>query len=144
MIGNGDVRSVEDAIHMQRTTGCAAVAIGRGAMLDPWIFRKLADHHEGRIPRDPTRDEQIDFLVRHFTLMREQHAERSCILIRKFVAWYGARLGIPEDLENRLRLFSDGAEFESIVSEIRRRHGERQTNLATALIKVPNGPVERW
>jgi tRNA-dihydrouridine synthase B len=144
VIGNGDVRSVDDAIHMRRTTGCAAVAIGRGAMLDPWIFRKLADHHEGRIPRDPTRDEQIDFLVRHFNLMREQHAERSCVLIRKFAAWYGARLGIPEDLENKLRLFSDATEFESIVSEIRRRHGERQTNLATALIKVPNGPVERW
>jgi tRNA-dihydrouridine synthase len=144
VIGNGDVRSVDDAIHMQQTTGCAAVAIGRGAMLDPWIFRKLADHHEGRTPREPTRDEQIDFLVRHFTLMREQHAERSCILIRKFAAWYGARLGIPEDLENRLRQFSDATEFESIVSEIRRRHGERQINMATALIKVPNGPVERW
>jgi len=144
VIGNGDVRSVDDAIHMQRTTGCAAVAIGRGAMLDPWIFRKLADHTEGRMPREPTRDEQIDFLVRHFTLMMEQHAERSCILIRKFAAWYGARLGVPEDLENRLRQFSDFAEFEAIVSEIRHRHGERQTNMATALIKVPNGPVERW
>ena len=144
VIGNGDVRSVDDAIHMQRTTGCAAVAIGRGAMLDPWIFRKLADHNEGRTPREPTRDEQIDFLVRHFTLMMEQHAQRSCILIRKFAAWYGARLGIPEDLENRLRKFSDFAEFETIVSEIRRRHGERQTNMATALVKVPNGPVERW
>ena len=144
VIGNGDVRSVDDAIQMQRTTGCSAVAIGRGAMLDPWIFRKLADFDEGRPPREPTRDEQIDFLVRHFTLMREQHAERSCILIRKFAAWYGARLGIPEDLENRLRRFSDAAEFDEIVSEIRRRHGERQTNLATALVKVPNGPVERW
>jgi hypothetical protein len=60
------------------------------------------------------------------------------------VAWYGATLGIPEDLERRLRLFSSFTEFETIIDEIRERHGERSTKLATALIKVPNGPVERW
>ena len=113
-------------------------------MLDPWIFRKLADAEKGLPPYEPTRDEQIDFLSRHFQLMTEQHRDRSCILFRKFAAWYGARLGIPEDLEDRLRRFTDFAEFESIVSEIRMRHGERESNLATALIKVPNGPVERW
>ena len=144
IIGNGDVRSVEDALHMRRTTGCAAVAIGRGAMLDPWIFRKLADHEQGRIPREPARDEQIDFLVRHFELMTEQHAERSCLLFRKFAAWYGERLGIPDDLEHRLRQFASFAEFEAIVAEVRNRHGERQSKMPTALIKVPNGPVERW
>ena len=144
IIGNGDVRTAEDALAMRRLTGCAAVAIGRGAMLDPWIFRKLSDLSQGLTPREPTRDEQVNFLARHFTLMTEQHGERSCTLFRKFAAWYGAKLGIPEDLENRLRLFTDFAEFESIVEEIRHRHGERRTNLATALIKVPNGPVERW
>ena len=144
IIGNGDVRSVDDARRMRQVTGCDAVAIGRGAMLDPWIFRKLADLDAGQPPREPTRDEQIDFLIRHFTLMTEQHHDRSCFLFRKFAAWYGARLGIPEDLENRLRQFHTFSEFESIASEIRQRHGERQSEIPTALIKVPNGPVERW
>lgn len=144
VVGNGDVRSAADAIDMRRITGCDAVAIGRGAMLDPWVFRKLADLTVGREPREPTRDEQVDFLIRHFTLMTEQHQERSCLLFRKFAAWYGARLGIPEDLENRLRLFTSPTEFASIASEIRVRHGERQSTIATALIKVPNGPVEKW
>lgn len=144
VIGNGDVRTPEDALTMRRVTGCAAVAIGRGAMLDPWIFRKLSDLEKGQAVREPTTDEQVDFLVRHFTLMTEQHAERSCTLFRKFAAWYGAKLGIPEDLENRLRRFTTFAEFETIAAEIRERHGERVTDVATALIKVPNGPVERW
>ena len=144
VIGNGDVRTIADAEHMRRVTGCAAIAIGRGAMLDPWLFRKLADVAAGRPPREPTADEQIDFLVRHFTLMTEQHGERSCILFRKFAAWYGARLGVPEDLEHRLRLFQSRTEFDEIIGEIRRRHGERRTPIATALVKVPNGPVERW
>jgi tRNA-dihydrouridine synthase B len=144
VIGNGDVRSVEEALHMRRVTGCAAVAIGRGAMLDPWLFRKIADSEAGRLVREPTSDEQVDFLDRHFYLMTEQHGERSCYLFRKFAAWYGARLGVPEDLEQRLRLFTSPAEFEEIIAEIRQRHGERRTAVATALVKVPNGPVERW
>lgn len=144
VIGNGDVRTVEEAHRMRRVTGCTAVAIGRGAMLDPWLFRKLSDVEAGREPRDPTPDEQVDFLARHFALMTEQHAERSCHLFRKFAAWYGAKLGIPEDLEQRLRLFESLSEFDAIISEIRDRHGERLTPIATALIKVPNGPVERW
>jgi len=144
VIGNGDVRSVEDALHMRRVTGCHAVAIGRGAMLDPWLFRKLEDATAGRPIREPSADEQVNFLSRHFRLMTEQHGDRSCLLFRKFAAWYGARLGVPEDLEQRLRLFTSLSEFDDIIAEIRTRHGERRTPVATALVKVPNGPVERW
>lgn len=144
IIGNGDVRTVDDALQMRRETGCAAVAIGRGAMLDPWIFRKLAAVTAGREPPQTTADERIAFLVRHFTLMARQHPDRCCILFRKFAAWYGAELGIPEDLEDRLRRFESTAEFDTIVRDIRRRHGQRRTLTPTALIKTPNGPVEHW
>jgi tRNA-dihydrouridine synthase B len=144
IIANGDVTTADDAMSMLQHTGCAAVAIGRGAMLDPWIFRKLRDVEEGREPRKPSVDEQIRFLSDHFHLMYEQHAEYSCQLFRKFAAWYGATLGIPEDLEDRLRRFESVAEFDLLVKEIHQRHGERQSEIPTALIKVPNGPVERW
>ena len=144
VIGNGDVRSVEDALRMRALTGCAAVAIGRGAMLDPWIFRKLADVDAGVPPREPSAAEQIDFLVRHFSLMAEQHGEYSCILFRKFAGWYGAKLDVPEDLEDRLRRFASIDEFSSIAEQIRERQGQRKSKVATALVKVPNGPNELW
>jgi len=144
VIGNGDVRTVADARHMRAATGCAAVAIGRGAMLDPWIFRKITAAERGETPQEPTADEQISFLVRHFTLMCRRHGDYSCVLFRKFAGWYGARLGIPEDLEDRLRRFTSFGQFDAIVDEIRRRHGERRTSVPTALVKVPNGPNERW
>ncbi len=145
IIGNGDVRTAAEALQMRQVTGCHAVAIGRGALLDPWIFRRIERAIQGENPLfTPTRDEQILFLRRHFQLMFAQHAEYSCLLFRKFAAWYGARLGIPEDLENRLRTFETIEEFESIVVEIARRHGERESTVPTALIKVPNGPVEHW
>jgi len=144
VIANGDVRTPDDAFAMIRETGCAAVAIGRGAMLDPWIFRRLRQRVWGKEELQPAADEQVEFLRQHFELMREQHHERACVLFRKFVAWYGARLGIPEDLEDRLRRFESADEFAELVGAIRERHGERIRPIPTALLKVPNGPVEHW
>ncbi|MEZ6130844.1 MAG: tRNA-dihydrouridine synthase [Planctomycetaceae bacterium] len=144
IVANGDVRTPDDALSMLAETGCAAVAIGRGAMLDPWIFRKLQDIEAGRTARDPTADEHVAFLSDHFELMCEQHGDYSCRLFRKFAAWYGATLGIPEDLEDQLRRFESASEFAALVKQIHRRHGERERQMATALIKVPNGPVEMW
>ncbi|HID23367.1 MAG TPA: tRNA-dihydrouridine synthase [Planctomycetaceae bacterium] len=144
VIGNGDVRTVEDALRMRKETGCAAVAIGRGVLLDPWIFHKIRQAESGEPPSEPSPSEQIDFLVRHFTLMAEQHGQYGCVLFRKYAAWYGARLGIPEDLEDQLRRLESTADFDAIVDQIRRRHGERRSAVPTALLKIPNGPVERW
>jgi tRNA-dihydrouridine synthase len=140
---------------MLQQTGCAGVAIGRGAMLDPWIFRRLQQRlqagstgevaeNRDHVAQDPSAEEQLDFLVSHFHLMTQQHGDYSCRMFRKFAAWYGARLGIPEDLEARLRQFESPAEFDQIVEQIRARHGERVSRIATALVKVPNGPVEHW
>lgn len=145
VIGNGDVCTVEDAFRMRKETGCQAVSIGRGAMLDPWIFRKIEQTLSGETPvTEPTREEQIAFLEHHFRLMIEHYDNYACQLIRKFAAWYGARLGIPEDLEDRLRRLESSDEFTEIVSQIRERHGERASSVPTALVKTPNGPVERW
>jgi tRNA-dihydrouridine synthase len=150
VVGNGDVRSVSDALAMRRETGCDAVAIGRGALLDPWIFRRLQIAEAGQsgpgdVNFEPTAAEQIEFLTRHFRFLHEHRGEfASCLMLRKFAAWYGARLGIPEDLEDRLRQFESAAEFDSIVTDIRARHGTRRNPRPTAEIKVPNGPVEYW
>src|SRR6476469_3714010 len=41
VIGNGAVRSVRDADRMLRATGCAGIAVGRGALANPWLYRQL-------------------------------------------------------------------------------------------------------
>lgn len=145
VVGNGDVRTVAGAFHMRRVTGCDAVAIGRGALYDPWIFRRIAAAVAGAPPFEPSPDQKLNYLVRHFALMVAQHGEsRSCRMFRKFAAWYGAQLGIPEDLEARLRQFETQAEFAEIAAQVGQRQGTRNDPRPTAELRVPNGPVEHW
>jgi tRNA-dihydrouridine synthase B len=58
VIGNGDIRTPEDACAMVAQTGCDAVMIGRTAPANPWIFRQIEQYCSG------TRHVWADALVR--------------------------------------------------------------------------------
>jgi nifR3 family TIM-barrel protein len=59
VIGNGDIRSPEDACAMVTQTGCDAVMIGRTAPSNPWIFRQIQQYCAGMENR--TNGEGHDF-----------------------------------------------------------------------------------
>ena len=54
VIGNGDIRTPEDAAAMVEATRCDAVMIGRAAPANPWIFRQIAQYTAGRSYDKPT------------------------------------------------------------------------------------------
>ena len=57
VIGNGDIRSPEDACAVVAQTGCDAVMIGRMAPANPWIFRQIEQYVSGAtgVPARPAR-----------------------------------------------------------------------------------------
>ena len=90
VIGNGDVRSIRDAERMLRVTGCAGIAIGRGALANPWFFRQLNNWlATGRPGPRGTYDERIDFMLTHFRRLIEWRGVwPACLQFRKMAAWY--------------------------------------------------------
>jgi tRNA-dihydrouridine synthase len=84
IIGNGDVKTPQDARRMREITGCDFVMIGRAALGNPWIFRQLA----GGLA--PTVDERCELVLHHF----QQHLafvgeELAAVrAFRKHLAWY--------------------------------------------------------
>jgi tRNA-dihydrouridine synthase B len=94
VFGNGDVRTPADAVRMLDETGCAGVAIGRGALADPWIFRDgYALLTSGRLPEPPTDAERAAFIWRHFQLTAEARGERrACFQFRKWLPRYAKKL----------------------------------------------------
>ncbi|PIE71831.1 MAG: tRNA dihydrouridine synthase DusB [Deltaproteobacteria bacterium] len=64
VIGNGDVKTPDDALRMVAETGCDAVMIGRAAMGDPAIFSRVESALAGKTPPVVTRAERFDAMRR--------------------------------------------------------------------------------
>ena len=90
VIGNGDVTSAEDAVRMQKLTGCDGVMVGRGAQGNPWIFRELVEYDRtGKIPPRPSLEELKETMLRHARLQIEYKGDYLGIReMRKHVGWY--------------------------------------------------------
>ena len=88
--GNGDVFSAEDALRMVKETGCAGVAVARGAKGNPWIFREIKAALNGEpIPPRPSMEEIKATIKRQTELMLEYKPEYIAIReMRKHVSWY--------------------------------------------------------
>ncbi len=99
VVGNGDVRTPQDAERLRRETGCAGVMIGRAALGNPWIFSALA----GRPVRlDP--HERLRVFGRHLEAMvRFYHdPRRAARNMRKHLVAYTR--GLPGGAALRVRL----------------------------------------
>jgi nifR3 family TIM-barrel protein len=73
VLGNGDVRTPQDAAKMFRETGCDAVMIGRAALGNPWIFREVNGYLlDGVHVPPPTARERLEICWEHARLIAQQ------------------------------------------------------------------------
>ncbi|MDE2126826.1 MAG: tRNA dihydrouridine synthase DusB [Armatimonadetes bacterium] len=76
LIGNGDIRSPEDAIRMLRQTGCDGVMVGRAAIGNPWLVRDVVAAVQGnRAPPPPGWPERVAAALEHLTDLAAQAGE---------------------------------------------------------------------
>ena len=72
VIGNGDIRSPEDAAAMVAQTGCDAVMIGRAAAANPWIFRQIAQYTATGSYDRPTVEDRYRMIRAYFQMLLDE------------------------------------------------------------------------
>ena len=106
VIGNGDIRSGEDALRMRTETGCDGIMIARGSHGDPWIFREARAALDGQpLPTEPDVEERFEVCLDHArkTIAFERDSRRAVLEFRKHLGWYTK--GLPSGRDLRQELF---------------------------------------
>jgi tRNA-dihydrouridine synthase B len=109
LIGNGDIRTPEDAAAMVAQTGCDAVMIGRAAAANPWIFRQIAQYTSAGSYDQPTMEDRHNMIRSYFQMLlneaeatkdlpRDARLGETAGKMKQFATWFthgvlgGARL----------------------------------------------------
>jgi tRNA-dihydrouridine synthase B len=107
VIGNGDIRSPEDACAMVTQTGCDAVMIGRTAPSNPWIFRQIEQYcarvavptwpaatpDEGvrgdkMLYDEPSEADRYQMIRTYFEMLIEEELPDAVGKMKQFASWF--------------------------------------------------------
>ena len=120
VIGNGDIKTPEDAVRMREQTGCAGVMIGRGSFGQPWIFDQAKDLLAGRPMRPtPAVEDRFAVALDHARMVQAYEVDPTgaAIEFRKHLGWYVKGLPNSADLRRRLHAVNSFDEVEGIFQE---------------------------
>ena len=89
VIGNGDIKTKEDALKMFEQTGVDGIMIGRVAIGNPWIFEEVINYLQGKEERKISNEEKLSVILEHIDLEVEEKGENVGIKeLRKHLAYY--------------------------------------------------------
>lgn len=145
VIGNGDVRSADDAVRMVRDYGADAVMIGRGCMGNPWIFREIAARFRGEPdPPPPTVDERLDTVLRHAEMIALRRGESIGLReFRKHVVAYFRAFPFAKEMKRQLMDATTLAEYQAIIEAGRAMIREREADGAGAIDSEADETLEQ-
>jgi nifR3 family TIM-barrel protein len=114
VIGNGDIRTPEDAAAMVAETGCDAVMIGRAAPANPWIFRQIAQYTATGAYESPTVEDRYRMIRAYFQMLldeaeatkdlpRSDRMGESAGKMKQFATWFTH--GVPGGAKLRAAIY---------------------------------------
>src|SRR5690242_19289871 len=120
VLGNGDIKTPEDAVRMHRETRCAGIMIARGSFGQPWIFDQTRDLLEGKPKRpEPSVEERFAIALDHARMAQDYEPDRrgAAIEFRKHLGWYVKGLPGSAELRKRLHAVVSLGEVEDIFAD---------------------------
>ena len=114
VIGNGDIRTPEDAAAMVSKTGCDAVMIGRAAPANPWIFRQIAQYTATGAYDQPTVEDRYRMIRAYFQMLldeqeackdlpRDARIGETAGKMKQFASWFTH--GVPGGAKLRASIY---------------------------------------
>jgi tRNA-dihydrouridine synthase B len=114
VIGNGDIRTPEDAAAMVAQTGCDAVMIGRAAPANPWIFRQIAQYTATGAYEQPTVQDRYGMIRAYFQMLldeqeackdlpRDARIGETAGKMKQFASWFTH--GVPGGAKLRASIY---------------------------------------
>jgi nifR3 family TIM-barrel protein len=95
VIGNGDIRTPEDALRIVEETGCDAVMIGRAATTNPWIFRQIEQFIANRRYDEPSDADRYQLIADYYRRLAESGMPDAIGKMKQFASYFthGVRNG---------------------------------------------------
>lgn len=121
VIGNGDVKTCEDAKRMLDETKCDAVMIGRGVLGNPWLIRDSISYLEGKEVLPVSNAERIDMCLHHLEYLNDVKNEKlACLEIRNHIAWYFKGIKGCNELKNKVYQTSNIRDIIILLNEFKK------------------------
>ncbi len=122
---NGDIWDAQSALECARITGCDSLAIGRGALGNPWLFGEIHAAFRGEDYQPPAFPQIMETALRHGREMIAWKGEKSGMLeMRKHFGWYVTGQRGVAKLRTQLNLASSLQEVEQLLSTLLPRETE--------------------
>lgn len=116
VIGNGDIKSLNDAINMLEYTNVDAIMIGRGSLGNPWLISEIDAYLQGKPYTPPTKQEKINVMLKHLQNLIALKGEKLAILeMRSLAAWYVKGFSNSKEFRQRLKDINTYLEFQEIA-----------------------------
>lgn len=115
VIGNGDIKSVEDAVKMFEQTGVDGIMIGRGALGNPWIFNEVIN---GESNLEISNMERCRVILKHLDIEIQDKGEITGIReMRKHISWYIKNTKNASKFRDYINRIENREELENSIKE---------------------------
>jgi len=134
VIGNGDVRTPEDACALVAETGCDAVMIGRAAPANPWIFRQIAQYTATGRYDQPADLDRYRMIRTYFEMLIEAQYPEAQGKMKQFASWFTH--GVPGGAALRKSIY-ESKTGEAVLAAVERFFEAGPIQTHTSIEDVP-------
>ncbi len=127
VIGNGDIKSPDDAKRMLEETKCDAVMIGRGVLGNPWLIKNTVNYLEGKEVIDVSIVDRINMCLKHLKLLDSLKNEKlACLEIRNHISWYFKGIKGANELKNKVYQTTNIHDIILLLNEFKEAQNEEK------------------